>query len=768
MSQAQATAAPAPRRSRRPPAHRPRPPARPHRRSRRRAPRDDSRACSTGCRCSRSPPACSSASLAALLQVLAWQANGRAADNTEQLCGSRRSSPRCSAPTRSPPTRSSSAASSRPSSAAEYDDGDRRRARGRSPTPPRPSRPTARRWRRSTPRSTAYTSAIAQARDNNRQGFPIGIGVPPARPAATCGPRRCRIIAGAGRRQHRAGRGRDGRAAPVLAAAGRPRCAGRAVVGQPPARAALPAPLQRRPRRRRDRRRRAHPGRRRCSRQDQTATTTTCATAATRTAVDEAAARTAANDAKANESLRLINRGLGRSLRGRAGSTGGRVVEDQRLAATRSAAVGRLRRRCTSEIVELDDERRLVRRPSQLGHRRRADDGADRRARRGRRSAAQAGRRRRRPRPPTDALRSAARVALVLAVADPAARAWSRRSPSPGDRPATEGVRMRPRLAGVARRGRRCSLAGCGGYDDTAVPEPDAAAAPSAPDPAAPSAMRRPDRAPTRRTARSPSCDRAPRSLRDPRAGRLVAGVAADTYLLGSRNPFTGQIEGFDIDMVKAIADAIFGTDDQEPRAAAGDHRGRPDPAPRRRGDDRHRGAQHDDQLRALGADRVLGRVLPTPARRCWSRKDLAEEGIDADRGPRRASGSAHPTAPPASTTSRTSRSRTPIPVTADQPHRLPGQVPERRGRRDHRRRHRARRPRRPGPVRRGARAGRASPTSPTASASTPSDDDLVRFINGVLEEMRADGRWQAVYDNWLRARRSATAAGQPRPVYGR
>ena len=41
--------------------------------------------------------------------------------------------------------------------------------------------------------------------------------------------------------------------------------------------------------------------------------------------------------------------------------------------------------------------------------------------------------------------------------------------------------------------------------------------------------------------------------------GYLVAGVAADTYLLGSRNPFTGQIEGFDIDMVNAIAETIFG-----------------------------------------------------------------------------------------------------------------------------------------------------------------------------------------------------------------
>jgi polar amino acid transport system substrate-binding protein len=41
--------------------------------------------------------------------------------------------------------------------------------------------------------------------------------------------------------------------------------------------------------------------------------------------------------------------------------------------------------------------------------------------------------------------------------------------------------------------------------------------------------------------------------------GYLIAGVSADSLLLGSRNPLTGQIEGFDIDMVHAIAQAIFG-----------------------------------------------------------------------------------------------------------------------------------------------------------------------------------------------------------------
>lgn len=43
------------------------------------------------------------------------------------------------------------------------------------------------------------------------------------------------------------------------------------------------------------------------------------------------------------------------------------------------------------------------------------------------------------------------------------------------------------------------------------------------------------------------------------RRGRLVVGVSADTLLFGARNPISGQIEGFDIDMLKEVAKAIFG-----------------------------------------------------------------------------------------------------------------------------------------------------------------------------------------------------------------
>ncbi|WP_236790791.1 glutamate ABC transporter substrate-binding protein [Amycolatopsis sp. GM8] len=42
--------------------------------------------------------------------------------------------------------------------------------------------------------------------------------------------------------------------------------------------------------------------------------------------------------------------------------------------------------------------------------------------------------------------------------------------------------------------------------------------------------------------------------------GRLIAGVDQTTYLFGFLNPANGQLEGFDIEIVKQIADAIFGT----------------------------------------------------------------------------------------------------------------------------------------------------------------------------------------------------------------
>ena len=45
--------------------------------------------------------------------------------------------------------------------------------------------------------------------------------------------------------------------------------------------------------------------------------------------------------------------------------------------------------------------------------------------------------------------------------------------------------------------------------------------------------------------------------------GRLVLGTSQDTLLFSSRNPFTGKVEGFDVDMGRQVAQAIFGDPDK-------------------------------------------------------------------------------------------------------------------------------------------------------------------------------------------------------------
>ena len=77
--------------------------------------------------------------------------------------------------------------------------------------------------------------------------------------------------------------------------------------------------------------------------------------------------------------------------------------------------------------------------------------------------------------------------------------------------------------------------------------------------------------------------------------GYLIAGVDQSTYHFGFLNPLTGQIEGFDIDMIRAVAKAIFG--DPEQGAVQGDLRRAAHPRRHVRHGG-HRGAHDDDHLR--------------------------------------------------------------------------------------------------------------------------------------------------------------------------
>ncbi|WP_405062004.1 glutamate ABC transporter substrate-binding protein [Kribbella sp. NBC_01505] len=99
---------------------------------------------------------------------------------------------------------------------------------------------------------------------------------------------------------------------------------------------------------------------------------------------------------------------------------------------------------------------------------------------------------------------------------------------------------------------------GSGAYDATELPpkpQPPAVAAPAAP-PKCPDTLN-----PVRSYSPEGASVSSPNVAAIKARGRLIAGVSADSLHLGSRNPISGAIEGFDIDMVKAVAKAIFGTD---------------------------------------------------------------------------------------------------------------------------------------------------------------------------------------------------------------
>ena len=88
------------------------------------------------------------------------------------------------------------------------------------------------------------------------------------------------------------------------------------------------------------------------------------------------------------------------------------------------------------------------------------------------------------------------------------------------------------------------------------TPSPSASAAPVCADPLASYAPASPLPAPGAMPAGSTMARIAER-------GRLVVGVSGDSLLLGARNPINGQLEGFDIDTAKLVSQAIFGDPDQ-------------------------------------------------------------------------------------------------------------------------------------------------------------------------------------------------------------
>jgi polar amino acid transport system substrate-binding protein len=112
-------------------------------------------------------------------------------------------------------------------------------------------------------------------------------------------------------------------------------------------------------------------------------------------------------------------------------------------------------------------------------------------------------------------------------------------------------------------------VSGCAGgdvYAETTIPPAQTAAPDDAPAPAAPAPAECADPLASYAPAGAAAPDAIPAGsttaeIRD--RGRLRVGVSADSLLLGARNPVSGAVEGFDIDMARIVADAIFGDPDR-------------------------------------------------------------------------------------------------------------------------------------------------------------------------------------------------------------
>jgi polar amino acid transport system substrate-binding protein len=318
---------------------------------------------------------------------------------------------------------------------------------------------------------------------------------------------------------------------------------------------------------------------------------------------------------------------------------------------------------------------------------------------------------------------------------------------------------MTGRLAGVLTAS-VLLLAGCGGYADTAVPEPAAPDAPSVPEAADPPSCRNP----TRSFAPDGSVEDllgGPTIQQIRERGRLIAGVSADSFLLGSNNPLNGRIEGFDIDMVDAIASAIWGDPEGhvELRVITAAERlpllvdNKVDIVAR----NMTINCERWDEI-AFSAEyyRAGQKVLV--------RKDLVQDGIDtaeelaglrvcAPDGTTSLQNIVNES-PDAEVVTAASHTGCLVKLQNGEADAITGDdtvlaglaaqdpyavVPEQ----------------------------EPFTAEPYGIGVNKDNQDLVRFVNAVLEEMRADGAWQDSYDRWL-APTLGEGTGQPRPVYGR
>jgi polar amino acid transport system substrate-binding protein len=238
--------------------------------------------------------------------------------------------------------------------------------------------------------------------------------------------------------------------------------------------------------------------------------------------------------------------------------------------------------------------------------------------------------------------------------------------------------------------------------------------------------------------------------------GRLIAGVSSDTLLLGARNPLNGQIEGFDIDMLKAVSKAIFGDPNKiEFRVITT--------------------AQRITVLTDGSVD-IVARAMTINCTR-WTQIDFSTEYYLAGQKVLVAKGSTAKgmedlkgkkvCAPKGSTSMDKLKTFAGlVPVGADTHTGClvlfqQGKVDAITG---------------DDTILAGLAAqdpyavvvkAPAFTKEPYGLGISQKHPDFVRFVNGVLEQMRTDGQWTAAYNTWLKGA-LGPAPAPPAPVYGR
>ena len=251
--------------------------------------------------------------------------------------------------------------------------------------------------------------------------------------------------------------------------------------------------------------------------------------------------------------------------------------------------------------------------------------------------------------------------------------------------------------------------------------------------------------------------------------GKLIVGVSGDTLLFGARNTLTNQIEGFDIDMLKEVAKAIFG-DDGESHIT-------------------YKVITYADRLPNLEAGPDNGGVdivAHTMTINCdrWLRIAFSSEYFDAGQRVLVKLGSGFTSiedlnankatvcAPEGSTNIDLLRKNEDNKfgdlVVLAKPDVTDCLVAMQQGQAD------------------GATGddtvlaglaaqdpntevvGEKFTSEPYGLGMAKDKIDFVRFVNGVIEEMRTDGRWKDIYSKWLVGVLSDTVIDPPPAVYGR